>query len=75
MNLQEWYVALRARPARRDLGRGRGERPAPRRPHLEARRAAAAAETRVEGHREQLAWIEAATPRLQAYPHARPANR
>ena len=33
--------------------------------------ATAAAETRVEGKREQLAWIEAVTPRLQANPGAR----
>ncbi len=33
--------------------------------------ATAAAETRVEGKREQLAWIEAVTPRLQATPAAR----
>lgn len=33
--------------------------------------AAAAAETRVEGKREELAWIEAVTPRLQANPQSR----
>ena len=33
--------------------------------------AVAAAETRVDGKREQLAWIEAVTPRLQAMPAAR----
>ena len=33
--------------------------------------AAAAAETRVDGKRELLAWIEAVTPRLQATPAAR----
>lgn len=32
---------------------------------------AAAAEVRVEGKRQQLAWIEAVTPRLQAMPAAR----
>lgn len=33
--------------------------------------AAATAEERVEGKRQQLAWIEAVTPRLQAMPAAR----
>jgi type II secretory pathway component PulM len=33
--------------------------------------AAAAAEVRVEGKRQQLAWVEAVTPRLQATPAAR----
>lgn len=71
MNLLEWHAALTERE-RRILGWGA----------LAAAlllaagvwklgNAAAAAALRVEGKREQLAWIEAVTPRLQAIPAAR----
>ena len=72
MNLREWHASLSERD-RRVVTWGAAAAVALLLVGLvwKLGSAAAAAELRVQGKRQQLAWIEAVTPRLQATPAAR----